>query len=160
MFESKGKLHYSIGQYHKLIVEIDPEIVRYYRSLIPKYIQTNSQMYPAHISVVRHEIVTNLQYWNKYEGEEIHFQYEGYVFNDNVYYWINCFSKRLEEIRVELGLPLLKKTESSFLQFVKRLLFVLLGKSITPRIYTKPPEGYKKVFHCSIGNSKKLGKLK
>lgn len=131
MFESQGKLRYSIGTYHKLIVEIDSEIVRYYRSLMPKYILTNSQMYRPHISVVRHEIIPNLDIWGKYEGEEIVFYYDGIVHSGTVYYWLNCFCGRLEEIRVELGLPVHSR-------------------------YTTPPERFKHCFHCSIGNSKKL----
>lgn len=129
MFKSQGKLSYSIGEYHKLILQIDPEIVRYYRSLMPKYIQTNSQMYRPHISVVRHEIVPNLDLWGKYEGETIVFYYDGIIHSGTVYYWLNCFSGRLEEIRIELGLSV-------------------------HSLYTEPPDTFKKVFHCTLGNIK------
>jgi hypothetical protein len=140
MFESQGKLHYSIGEYHKLIVQIDPEIVRYYRSMMPKYVQSQPQMYRPHISVIRHDDPKWWQlkrrwrfwrHWGKYEGELIKFNYDGVVHEGTVYYWLNCFCSRLEEIRVELGLPIHSQ-------------------------YTQPPEGFTKVFHCTIGNKKGL----
>jgi hypothetical protein len=129
MFESQGKLHYSIVKYHKLIVEVDSEIVRYYRAMMPKYVQSQPQMHRPHISVTRHERIPNLDFWGKYEGELVKFYYDGIIHEDTVYYWLNCFCGRLEEIRVELGLSVHSQ-------------------------YTEPPEGFKKVFHITISNKK------
>ena len=97
----------------------------------PKWIKTNPQAYPAHISVVRKEIPPNLEYWGVYEGAPVEFLYTHTVYNGKVYWWLNAFSNRLEEIRVELGLPVHSE-------------------------YTLPPEGFTKCFHLTIGNSKKL----
>lgn len=131
-------LHKSTGilKYYpnKLIVEIDQEISNYYRKLIPKWIKTNKQMYQAHISVVRNEIPPNMQYWDKYEGNEIEFYYENIVRFGTVYCWLNVFSTRLEEIRIELGLPV-------------------------SSMYTLPPEGFTKCFHATLGNFKGLTDL-
>lgn len=129
---SIGTLHYSVGHSHSLRVNIDQGIMLYYRALIPKSISTNKPMYEAHISVVRKETPVHLDHWEKYEGHEVEFQYEPIVRFGEVYCWLNCFSVRLEEIRVELGLAV-------------------------HSLYTLPPEGFKKCFHSTIGNFKELG---
>lgn len=130
LYESVGILRYSTEP-SNLRVVVDPAIADYYRALIPKYIRTNRQMYPAHVSVVRKEIIPNVDFWGKYEGEEVLFYYSNTVNSGQVYYWINVFCKRLEEIRLELGLPVSSP-------------------------YTLPPEGFHKCFHCTIGNAKEL----
>jgi hypothetical protein len=130
VYSSTGILKYSENPY-KLIVLIDKEITNYYRSLIPKYVITNRQMYPPHISVVRKEEPVNLEAWNKYQDQEIDFEYENIVYSGEVYIWLNVFSSKLEEIRLELGLPVTS-------------------------LYTRPPGEYKKVFHTTLGNYKGL----
>ena len=125
LFDSQGKLRYDD---RKLIVEVDPEIVAYYKSLIPKYIRLNPQKYDPHISVVRKELVDS-PHWKEHEGELVDFQYSNIVHHGQVYYWLNAFSKRLEEIRVELGLPISSE-------------------------YTRPPDTFEKVFHITLGNLK------
>ncbi len=131
LYETTGILRYSPLPTMKLIVEVDPEIARYYRALVPKWIRLNPQKYATHISVVRKENVPNLQAWGKYEGEEIAFTYGNTVRNGTVYYWLDAFCTRLEEIRVELGLPVTSE-------------------------YTRPPDGWSKCFHTTIGNVKEL----
>lgn len=126
LFQSSGILHY--GE-NKLIVEVDRELAKYYFALVPKSINLQPQRYAPHISVVRKETPPNKQYWDKYEGEIIEFLYEPYVYNDEVYYWLNTFCNRLERIRLELGLPISSQ-------------------------YTRPPSGFDKCFHITIGNTK------
>lgn len=136
IYLSSGTLHCEFIENYgfKAYVEVDKEIINYYRSLIPKYITYQPQKYPPHISVVRYE-TPDLNVWNKYtkKKEEIDFSYEGTVKFGQMYLWLNCFSKRLEEFRLELGLPVESK-------------------------YTLPPEGFTKCFHCTIGNMKGLDK--
>lgn len=127
LFKSTGILRY--GR-ENLVLDVDQEIVRYYRNLLPKSIRTNTQMYNAHISVVRKEN-PNMEFWNKHAGEEIEFEYTHVVRNGTLYFWVDAFSKRLEDIRVELGLPI-----------------------ISP--YIEPPKDYKHTFHITIGNKKDL----
>ena len=131
IYQSKGPLRYSyegdVG--HKLIVEVDPEIASFYRSLIPKYHKLNPQRYRPHISVVRKEVPINMECWGKYEGDLVEFEYSNEVHHGTVYWWLNAFSYKLEEIRLELGLPV--STE-----------------------YTRPPGDYIKCFHITIGNNK------
>lgn len=133
LFKSSGPLRYRIGQDggYSLRVEVDQGISDFYRSLIPKWIKTNSQMYPAHISVVRKEVPVNLEFWGKHEGEEVEFVYSNEIHHGTVYWWLNAFSKRLEEVRIELGLPVSSQ-------------------------YTRPPDSWIKCFHITIGNMKGL----
>ena len=131
---STGVLRYSNDEgYYRLVVNIDPEISKYYYSLIPKWFDTNRPRWAPHVTVVRpiKEIPTIFDAWGKYEGELVNFQYDGSVYYGKVYFWINVFCKRLEEIRTELGLEVSSP-------------------------YTRPPEGYKKCFHSTIANMKDL----
>lgn len=131
LHKSKGPLRYSLTENagYKLIVEVDPGISSLYRALVPKYIELNPQRYAPHISVVRREVPPNLEAWGKYEGELVDFEYTSHIYNGKVYWWLNAFSERLEAIRVELGLPVSSE-------------------------YTRPPDGYMKCFHITIGNQK------
>ena len=119
LFTSTGILHYADDPL-KVFVEVDPEIVRYARARIPKWIQTRPQAYPAHISVVRKEVPPLMGQlpraqepgfprptgyeWKRHEGEEIEFQYSHVIYSGTVYYWLRAYSSRLEQIRVGLGL--------------------------------------------------------
>src|SRR5687767_5811035 len=107
LHKSVGILRYSFHDDYgyKLIVEVDQNISDYYRSLIPKYHYVQPQKYPAHISVIRHEVPVHLEHWGKYEGEEICFCYNPIIRHGKVYWWLDVHSNRLREIRNELGLP-------------------------------------------------------
>lgn len=133
MHKSKGPLKYShsTNAGFKLIVEVDPGITSFCRALIPKHITINPQRYAPHISVVRHEHAVNMDFWGRYEGQFVEFEYDPYIHHGKVYWWLNVFSTRLEEIRVELGLPVSSE-------------------------YTRPPDGYDKVFHMTLGNHKNI----
>lgn len=126
IYPAKGILQYSD---HKLVANVDQELSDYYKSLIPKYINVNPQRYPAHISIVRKEVPVHREFWGKYEGESVEFFYSPAIRSGTVYFWLDVFSQRFEEIRLELGLPV--RTE-----------------------YTVPPDGFIKTFHLTIGNMK------
>ena len=132
LYATTGTFRYFKKEGYKLIVEVDQELSDYYRSLIPRYKDVNHQRYGAHISVVRREIPVNLEFWGKYEGQEVEFVYDSEVKWGRVYYWLNTFSEKLEKVRTELGLPV--STE-----------------------YTRPPEGFVKCFHMTLANVKHLG---
>lgn len=131
MFKSKGYIHYDDSEGFRLTVEVNQDLADYYRALIPKYYNARRSRYPAHITVVRPEKENppKIRYWGDHEGERVEFLYDPFVYSDKGYYWLNCWCKRLEEIREELGLP------------------------ITSR-YTLPPSGFTKCFHCTVGNYK------
>ena len=133
IYPATGILHYSRGEHggYRLVLNVDQQISEYYRSLIPKYISINKQRYNAHISVVRKETPIHLDFWGKYDGQEVEYFYSPIVHFGKVYCWLNVFSQRLEEIRLELGLPVSSE-------------------------YTLPPEGFVKCFHMTLGNMKPL----
>ena len=133
LYKTTGILRYSIGNTgYKLVLEVCPDIAYYYRSLVPKSIILNGQRYKPHISIVRKETPVNLQFWGKYQNCPIEFEYSNNIYNGEIYYWLNAFSQKLEEIRLELGLPVSSP-------------------------YTRPPGEYKKCFHITIGNIKAKG---
>lgn len=129
LYKSSGILQYEGDD--KLIVLADPGMADFYRSLIPKYYDINRPKYPAHITVVRtgKETVLDKTNWNKYNGETIDFMYDNSIQIGTVYFWLNIFCKRLEEIRLELGL----RVDSP---------------------WTLPPEGFNKCFHMTLANRK------
>lgn len=103
IFQSTGIVKYSIDPI-KLIIEIDQNIIKYYHNMIPKYLKVNYPKFGAHISVVRNEQPPKMNNWLKHNNKEIKFEYEGLIYNDEIYFWLNTFSIELEEIRHELGL--------------------------------------------------------
>jgi hypothetical protein len=132
LIKSQGVLHYFRGETggYKLELSICKGIGLFYRSLIPKWYPVRGQRYEQHISVVRKETPKDLRAWGKYEGEIVEFYYDPEdVCSSDIYWWLNCYSKRLEEIRAELGLE--PKWSA-----------------------TKPPEGFGATFHTTIGNMK------
>ena len=104
-FTGTGTLHYGPGD--RVVLNIDPEIARYYRSFIPKSKRVNSTRYHPHITVIRsgREKAQNLESWGLHEGENFSFQYNPEVIEDHTYYTLKAYSKDLEDIRIELGLP-------------------------------------------------------
>ncbi len=131
LHESSGPLRYIRGQAgsYKLIVEVDRDIVGLYRRLLPRWIRTNPQAYAPHISVIRRETPVYAYRWGKREGQEVPFVYSPVVHAGGVYYWLNAYSLALEEIRLELGLPLIDR-------------------------FGVEAEGFRKTFHITIGNTK------
>jgi 2'-5' RNA ligase len=103
MYQSIGKLEYKD---EKLVCIVDGSLVRYFRSLIPKYVEHRVQAYKPHITVVRDgvESPANLDKWGIHEGREINFEYEPLINFDGKFYSLRVESKELEEIREELGL--------------------------------------------------------
>jgi len=134
LFKHSGVLHYS-GAY-RLVVDVDPELSRYYRSLLPKSWPCATQRYATHITVVRPErdVPPNLAAWGKYEGENVEFHYEPGVRQGKVFYWLRVCSTRLEDIRLELGLPCQVSFDPS------------------EASYTTPPAPFRKYFHITLGN--------
>lgn len=128
-FKSVGRLRYERNPL-KVILSIDQDIVNYYFALVPKYVwpRLNRQKWRAHISVVRNAKPRNMEVWKKHEGKLVEFEYDSFIRNDQMYYWLNAFSPALEEIRKELGLP------------------VADG-------FTRSPDGSHR-FHITIGNLK------
>ncbi len=123
---SVGPLRYHDG--FKLNVEVDPEIVRLARALVPKSIRLNRTRYAPHITVVRNEEVPKPALWGTHEGAFVEFEYEPIVYNDETYYWLRVFSSALTKVRLDLGLP-----ESSE--------------------WSRAPDGFES-FHVTIGNQK------
>lgn len=138
MISTKGILRYKIGDgryggYKLSVEDLDPEISKFYLSLIPKSNIVQPQAFPTHCTVVRYEVPPNLEAWGLYEGEEIELLYDPYIFSGTIYWWLNCYSKRLEQIRAELGFAL---------------------PALHPADWSIPEPEFEQCFHITIGNSK------
>lgn len=89
-------------------VQVPFDFIRYYRLVIlhttGKVIQLPEAR--AHITLVagRHEKPKNKEFWGKYEGEKIKFKYDNKINYQHPYFWVVVECKRLQDIRVELGL--------------------------------------------------------
>ena len=83
----------------KVIVEVDPELGRFYRSLIPKAKGVHGTRYPPHITVVRKE-----EFVKSSSSFEVQFEYSTDIKNDHVYWWLPVQCRELNEFRVSLGL--------------------------------------------------------
>tara|TARA_Y100000310_G_C20270069_1_gene617589 strand:+ start:94 stop:501 length:408 start_codon:yes stop_codon:yes gene_type:complete len=113
-FSCVGTLRYAGENW--AVLDIDQGICNFYRAMIPKSQFVRPQMYKAHITVVRlgREKISNIEAWGKYEGEQVPFTYSNEIKKCNPYYCLDAWSPRLEEIRVELGLPPIRGGYDSF----------------------------------------------
>lgn len=103
-YEASGTFHYGPGV--KAIISVEQSISNYYRSLIPKYVNVNPQMHPAHITVVRIGLECPIdREWGKHEGEKVCFAYDSNVQFDGTYFYLNVHCDKIGDIREELGLP-------------------------------------------------------
>lgn len=84
----------------KVVVEVDSDFGRFYRSLIPKAKKVNGTRYPSHITVIRNE-----NFSVNFEPKEIKFRYSNYIHNNSVYWWVNVQCPELNEFRKSIGLP-------------------------------------------------------
>lgn len=132
LFECQGYLKYAkVDSDLGLSLMVPQDLSNYYRSFIPKYKKVAIQKYPAHITVVRihNEKPTLLDNWGFHKNKTVKFYYSNEIQESDNYYWLNCFSKDLENIRKELGL------RNDFFK-------------------DPAPLDFKKFFHITIGNKK------
>jgi hypothetical protein len=135
LVRSSGIFRYTTDQGgHKLVIALHHDFGAYYRALIPHWYPVQGTRFPAHVTVVRAERdkPTDLSAWGKYEGQKVTFEYEPYVHVGWIYYWLEVWCDRLEDMRVELGLGRVSE-------------------------WTRPPGGRKRCFHTTIGNRKHVG---
>ena len=59
----------------------------------------------SHITVIRNEEPLHKEYWEKYSGKTVEFEYETSPLTDGNYWWVTVFCEELLDLRTELGLP-------------------------------------------------------
>lgn len=84
------------------ILLIQQEIVDYYYSLIPKYFDTNRQKYPAHITIIRKFEKPTIRLVT---SNIIRFEYDGKIHYKHPYFFMNCWSDDIGDLREDCGLP-------------------------------------------------------
>lgn len=106
MFTSTGKYHY----YNRwLMVDCCPELAAFYRQLVffhAPSIKLQIPKHGSHITVVagKYEPTHIDQYWKKYDGHSVTFQYSQEIGTDGTYFWLPVECKEFESVRIELGL--------------------------------------------------------
>lgn len=120
-FEAKGILRYSPQRRNGretqkwwLVIDCPEDISKYYRHVthLASYrcLKLQRPYWGAHITVIRNEEPPNQDLWNKYDGEEVVFQYGKYIgtnYNDDrwkSFWWLDARCERALNIREELGL--------------------------------------------------------
>lgn len=112
MFTSTGRLIYD--PYARIkqepwwcILKTDEELVRYYQSQIKQHydVEFEKTVWGSHISVIRGTAPVAGANWGRYKNEKIEFTYDNEVYRTHWFLCVRAYSKRLEEIREELGLP-------------------------------------------------------
>jgi hypothetical protein len=115
MFTSTGYLQYDPGlgsdnyEPNWAMLICDDELSRYYAWFLKKYgLETWSNdkgLWKTHISIIKGDLIPNLNDWKKYDNYEIEFHYNHIVRYDNGRHaWLDIYSEDLATIREELGL--------------------------------------------------------
>lgn len=104
MYETQGIIEVSP---QKIVVKIDKGITDYYYSLIPLSFVARKPLYSAKITVVRSFPIEKFAYelGRQFDGRTISVEYDGCLQYSQPYFYLNCWSKEIGEIRKELGLP-------------------------------------------------------
>jgi len=92
-----------------MVIKVDDEICRYYRSLVNAYsrmVVLNASKHGAHITVIagKYEHPKNKHHWDKYNNQKIRFDYDPYIKTNDEYFWMEVKCPKIEKIREELGL--------------------------------------------------------
>jgi len=108
MFKANGKLVYD-NKKRRAIVLVDDGIARFYRALVPKSQRWLKPKYHTHITVVRTGVEkVSDDLWGYGDGMDIEFSYDPYVWIGKVYIYLDIYSKDIEKVRENLGLPRLR----------------------------------------------------
>jgi hypothetical protein len=140
LFKADGELYYydkNVRDTQWLLLNADLSIVDYYLHWIKKNYWLDKVQKPkhgSHISVIRGEIIEDslfYQHWKKYHSNKIEFEYSNDITNNGEHFWLPVYSKELEKIRTELGLP--KTPEYNFHLTIGRLV----AEDVNNKLYAK-----------------------
>ncbi len=115
-------------------LEVDEEIARYARALLPKSLNHNFPRWPPHITAVVAKL-TKEEFLNIPPhifsfGKQVTFEYDPLVVIGDTYIWLDVYADELEYYREQRGY---ERTDE----------------------YTRPPDG-KAPFHMTVANRKGL----
>lgn len=110
MYTGFGTLQYYTNY---AVLWTDPEIGNYYFSLLPQYLKIQGlqrPQNPAHITVSRRNIEKpDFDNWKYRDGDKLSFQYDGILWRDEFYVWLDVWSDDIAEVRGKLGLPTIRE---------------------------------------------------
>jgi len=118
MFKSTAKVLYDpyrpglrkIRPGSLIVADVDPNIAKYYRWWVDKqlHLKLQNTAWLPHITVFDGKTPLSkeqMALWNKHQHERIHFEYNNEIEQHWKFWVLPVESKRLKEIRQELGLP-------------------------------------------------------
>lgn len=89
-----------------IVAWLERDLAEYYRSLIPKYYNVQGTRYKPHLTIVRLDLETpDKKLWYNHNSEIILIHYVPEIKTDGLYWWLDAYSKDVEKIRKEVGLP-------------------------------------------------------
>ena len=94
------------------VAYVDPELSKYYLSLIPKAWDVRPQMWRPHVTIVRKWIESDhvrRAWWGYRDGEAIDIKVRAGLQADDTYIWLNAVSRDIVSMRRVLGLPAMRK---------------------------------------------------
>lgn len=97
---------------NSVVANLSKDFSDYYRSLIPKYIQYNPQYYRPHITIIRNFENPKNSYYKIFLNKIITIYYSNDLQFDNPYYYFNCWSNNISDIRIGSGLSKYRKNNS------------------------------------------------
>ena len=113
MNKTIGTIKVSIG---KIIATIDSGIGDYYYSLIPLSFVARRPLYGNKITVVRSPPIETFDYEKgmEFDNKTVEIEYDGCLQYQQPYFYLDCWSKDIEEIRKSLGLTRFRNGFSSY----------------------------------------------
>lgn len=115
MHTSTGILRYDCNQGKYVepwwaLLECDQQIADYYTWHLKKrgieVVSNSKGLWGTHISVMKGETPPHPEFWKKYQGYEVEFNYTHLIRHDNgEHAWVDVYSEDLSAIRQELGFP-------------------------------------------------------
>ena len=97
----------------KIVAELSKDFGDYYFSLIPKYYYANRQKHSVHVTIVRSFEVVPDNLWKSF-SDKIVIYYDPTIIFGIPYFYLNCWSKDIINIRRELGLSKYRFERSSY----------------------------------------------
>lgn len=100
----------------KIVATIDRGIGDYYYSLIPLSFVARKPLYGNKITVVRSFPIETFDYEKgmEFDKKTVEIEYDGCIQYQQPYFYLDCWSQDIQDIRKSLGLPVYRNGFSSY----------------------------------------------
>lgn len=100
----------------KIVGLIDEGICDTYYSLIPAYFIARRPKHNHKITIVRSPPIETFNFDDSIvlDGKTFSFEYDSFINQRGLYFYLDCWSKDIQEIRKSLGLPIYRNGYTSY----------------------------------------------